>query len=115
MNMVCTDHYAPPIHYNYIDYRFKNTVSQTVQLKTWCDEEKLYGELRSEYPFPWAYKLVEENHHFHKERDKFFRISKIYRETIEQSTGGLMGKKLILDNHSEVMFDYDMIPEDQIR
>ena len=103
------------ISYNYIDYRFRNSTPQTVQLRTWCDEEKLYGELRSEQEFPWTYKLVEENHHFRKEGEKFFRISKIYREIAERATGQLLDRELILDNHSEVMFDYDLIPRDQIR
>ena len=35
------------VSYNYIDYRFRNNTDQNVQLLVWCDEEKLYGELRN--------------------------------------------------------------------
>ncbi|MGM9535306.1 MAG: VanW family protein [Intestinibacter sp.] len=102
------------ISYNYIDYRFKNNTEQNVQLLVWCQDGKLYGELRSEKEFPWSYELVEENHHFEKKDDKYYRVSKIYKNTTEKSTGKILDKELIWDNRSKVMFDYDLIPKDQI-
>lgn len=102
------------VSYNYIDYRFQNNTDQNIQLCVWCDEEKLHGELRSEKAFPLRYEIVEENHHFHQEGEKFFRVSKIYREVIEKSTDKILDKELILDNHSEVMYDYDLIPKSMI-
>ena len=102
------------ISYNYIDYRFKNNTDQKIQLHVWCDAEKLYGELRSETEFPWRYSLVEEEKKKKKEGDRYFRVSKIFREIIERSTGDVINKELILDNHSEVMYDYDLIPKDMI-
>lgn len=103
------------VSYNYIDYRFKNNTNQDVQILLWCDDEKLYGELRSEQEFPCIYELVEENHHFKKENDKYYRVSKIYRNTIEKATGDIQSKELIWDNHSLVMFDYNLIPKEQIK
>ena len=103
------------VSYNYIDYRFKNNTDQNVQLLLWCDDEKLYGELRSEKEIPFKYELVEENHHFEKEGDKYYRISQIYRNTIEKKTGDIIEKELIWDNHSMVMFDYDLIPKELIK
>ena len=100
--------------YNYIDYRFKNTTDQNVQLNVWCDGEILNAELRSELPFPDSYELIEENHHFKKEGTKFYRNSKIYRHVKDRNSGNVTSKELILDNHSEVMFDYDLIPKDLI-
>ena len=102
------------VSYNYIDFRFKNTTDQDFQIKLWCADEKSFGELRSERPVPFTYELVEEGHRFQKEGDTYFRVSKIYRETRDAETGYLVEKKLILDNHSEVMFDYSLIPPDQI-
>ena len=102
------------ISYNYIDYRFKNNTDQNIQLHVWCDDEKLHAELRSEKEFPWKYSLVEEDHHFQKENEKYFRVSKIYREVTDRSTGEVLNKELILNNHSEVMYDYDLIPKDLI-
>ena len=103
------------VSYNYIDYRFKNNTDQNVQLLLWCDDEKLYGELRSEKEIPFKYELVEENHHFEKDGDKYYRISQIYRNTIEKKTGDIIEKELIWDNHSMVMFDYDLIPKELIK
>ena len=65
--------------------------------------------------FPWAYKLVEEDHRFEKEGDKYYRNSKIYREISDKATGNVLEKQLVLDNHSEVMYDYSLIPKEQIR
>ena len=103
------------VFYNYLDYRFKNTTDQDVQLLLWTDDEVLYGELRSEKPFPYRYKLEEVNHHFKKEGKKYYRISQVYRITIDKQTNKEIKREQILDNHSEVMYDYNLIPKDQIR
>lgn len=103
------------VSYNYIDYRFRNNTDQNIQILLWCDDDRLYGELRSEKEFNQRFELVEENHHFQKENGKYYRVSKIYKNTIDRRTGIITDKKLILDNHSEVMFSYDLIPEEQIK
>ena len=103
------------VYYNYIDYRFKNNTDQNVQLLVWCQDEKLHAQLRSEREFPWRYELVEEGHHFHKEGEKYYRISKIYKDTIDKATGKRLERQLVRDNHSEVMFDYSQIPQELIR
>jgi len=100
---------------NYVDYRFKNNTEQKVQIVVWIEDGELCGELRSEKPYPFRYKLVEENHHFRKEGEKFYRISQVYRLVIERETGKEMKKELILDNHSLVMYDHSLIPKEQIR
>ncbi len=103
------------VSYNYVDYRFKNNTEKDVQLLLWCEKGKLYGELRSEKEFPYSYELVEEDHHFQKEGDKYYRVSKIYRQVTDKKTGNILDKELIWDNHSLVMFDYDLIPKDLLR
>ena len=103
------------ISYNHIDYRFKNNTDQDVQLLLWCEGEILYAELRSESKFPYSYKLVEENHHFKKEGNKYYSISKIYKEISDNLSGNIIERDLVLDNHSEVMYDYTLIPKDKIR
>ena len=102
------------ICYNHIDYRFKNTTDQDIQLLVWCEGEMLHAELRSEKPFPYSYELVEEGHHFKKQGEKFYRNSKIYRNIRDRETNEIIEKELILNNHSEVMFSYDLIPEELI-
>ena len=103
------------VSYNYIDYRFKNNTDQNVQLLLWCDEGKLYGELCSEKEFPLEYKIEEEDHHFEEENGEYYRISKIYRNTINKSTKEILEKELIWDNHSLVMFDSNLIPKEMIK
>ena len=103
------------VFYNYLDYRFKNTTNQDIQLLLWVDNDILCGELRSEQGFPYRYKLEEEDHHFKKEKDKYYRISKVFRITIDRETNKEIKKELILDNHSEVMYDYNLIPTNEIR
>ena len=100
---------------NYVDYRFKNTTDQNVQIAVWIENGELCGELRSEKAYPFRYKLVEENHHFRKENEKFYRISKVYRIVIKRENNSEIKKELILDNHSLVMYDYSLIPSEQIR
>ncbi|MCL2294946.1 MAG: VanW family protein [Spirochaetes bacterium] len=103
------------VRYNHIDYRFKNNTDQDFQLLLWCEGEILHAELRSEREFPYYYKLAEENHHFKKKGDKYYRISEIYKEISDKLTGNILDRKLVLDNHSEVLYDYTLIPKDQIR
>lgn len=100
---------------NYVDYRFKNTTDQNVQIAVWIENGELCGELRSEKAYPFRYKLVEENHRFRKENGKFYRISKVYRIVIKRENNSEIKKELILDNHSLVMYDYSLIPSEQIR
>jgi vancomycin resistance protein VanW len=103
------------ICYNNLDYRFRNCTDQKVQILVWVENGELCGELRSEREFPCRYKLVEENHHYRKEGNIYFRISQIYRIVIDRLTNDELYKELILDNHSEVMYDYDLIPKDEIK
>ena len=101
--------------YNHIDYRFKNTTNQNIQICVWCDGENLCSELRSDTPFSYSYELVEEDHHFKKYGEKYYRDSKIYRIISDRITSEVIEKELIADNHSEVMFDYSLIPAEMIK
>lgn len=104
------------VNYNFIDYRFKNETEQPFQLCTWCDGDILHAELRTIKEYPNTYRIVEDDHHFHKEDNgSFYRISKIYRETVSRASGELINRELSWNNHSKVMFDTDLIPKEQIR
>lgn len=100
------------VFYNNGDYRFKNNTKQAFQLLIWCENEQLCAELRSERPIEYAYRLVEEGHHFQKEGEKYYRVSKIYKETLDKETQKPIHRELVLDNHSEVMYDYELIPKE---
>lgn len=101
--------------YNYVDYCFKNNTDQDFQLFVWCDGEDLCGELRAVHELTSRYELVEENRHFRKEGEKYYNISKIYRVVTDRETNQQTDKELIWDNHSEVLFDYSLIPDELIR
>lgn len=103
------------VGYNYVDFRFKNNTDQDFQLLIWFDEERMYGELRCEKEIPWVYEIVEEDHHFEKEGEDYYRVSKIYRDVKDKSTGALVRRDLIWDNRSKVVFGPSEIPSDQIR
>lgn len=103
------------VSYNYLDYRFKNTTDQKVQIVVWIEDGELRGELRSEKEFPYEYDLVEKNHHFRKEGDDYYRVSQVYRNVIDRTTKKTQKRELILDNYSLVMYDHGLIPQEQIR
>jgi len=104
------------VNYNYIDLRFRNDTDQPVQVCTWCEGDNLMAEMRTTKPYPYTYRLTEEDHHFHLESDgRYYRISRIYRESLDRSTGKVVKRELNWKNHSEVMFDYTLIPKEQIR
>lgn len=79
------------------------------------EDGELCGELRSERPFPYRYRLVEENHHFRREGADYYRISQVYRLVINRQTKEAVRKELVLDNHSRVLYDHSLIPPEEIR
>ena len=104
------------ISYKALDYRFKNTTEYPIQIRIWLDETFLYGEIRSTVDLQDKYKIVEEDSYYAKEDDgKFYRNSKVYRIIIDKATKQEKKKELILNNHSQVMYDYDLIPKDEIK
>ncbi len=102
------------ICYNNVDYRFKNTLDQNVQLLLWVEDGELLGELRCEKPLENRYKLIEKNHHYKKREDRYYRISQVYRQTISKDNNEVVKEELLVDNDAEVMYDYSLIPIDEI-
>lgn len=101
------------VFYKNVDYRFKNTTDRPVQLLVWVDEAQLCGELRAERAFPYTYRITEENQGYTEEDGVFYRVSKVFRLTLDNERR-IIRRELILDNHSKVMYDYSLIPRDQI-
>lgn len=101
------------VFYKNVDYRFKNTTEQPVQLLIWQTESELWGELRAAEAYPYTYRITEENQGFTEEDGVFYRVSKVYRLILDGSRN-VIHRELILDNHSKVMYDYSLIPDRQI-
>ena len=97
-------------------HHHSDALAPPVQLCAWCDGDDLCTELRTTMEFPTTYRLVEEDHHFHQEASgNYYRISKIYLETMDRTTGEVLERRLQWDNRSRVMFDPALIPAEQIR
>lgn len=104
------------ISYKALDYRFKNVTDSPVQIRVWLDDEMLCGEIRSNVELSQKYKIIEEDNHYSKDENGiFFRNSKVYRVVIDKESKAEIKKELILSNHSKVMYDYSLIPKDEIR
>lgn len=104
------------ISYKALDYRFKNTTQYPIQIRVWLDDTFLYGEIRCNTPLNEKYKITEEDNHFAKDKEGvYYRNSKVYRIITDKQTNKEIRKELILDNHSKVMYDYELIPKEQIR
>ena len=101
------------VFYKNVDYRFMNTTDRPVQLLLWLTDKELCGELRSTQPFPYIYRITENNQGFTEEDGVFYRVSQVYRLTLDRQRS-IVKRELILDNHSKVMYDYSLIPEDKI-
>ncbi len=101
------------VFYKNVDYRFKNTTDRPVQILVWLDEYELFGELRAPEPFPYIYRITEENQGFIEEEGVFYRVSRVFRLTLDRERR-VLRRELVLDNHSKVMYDYSLIPRDQI-
>ena len=72
--------------------------------------------MRSTVPLKEKYKIIEEDNYYAKdEKGVFYRNSKVYRIVIDKETDKEIKKELILNNHSKVMYDYSLIPENEIK
>lgn len=101
------------VFYKLLDYRFYNNLQQDVQINVRVEGNSLCGELCSTAPFPCRYRLEEDDNHFVKEPDGYYRVSRVYRYITDKS--GKVQKQPILDNHSKVMYDPALIPRELIR
>lgn len=102
------------IVYKNCDYRFRNTTPYPVQLRVFLKDGMLMGEIRSTRPLAERYRLKEEDHHYTKEKDGYYRNSRVY-QIVSDPDGKELQKNLILKNHSKVMFDPDLIPPKELR
>ncbi|MGN0666100.1 MAG: VanW family protein [Huintestinicola sp.] len=103
------------VFYKNVDYRFRNTTDIPVQIRVYIQDGDLCGELRSTEVFPFRYRITEEDNGFSPENGIYYRNSRIYRHVIRRSDNTETACELILENHSRVMYDYDLIPKDKIR
>ena len=103
------------IMYNYLDYRFKNKTNSTFQIITYTTETHLCGELRVSEPQQFSYHISEEEAHFIKIDDVYFRKNTIIRKTIDKHTGNEVARETIKRSHAKVLYDEKFINKELLR
>ncbi len=93
------------ILYNYKDYRFRNDTGFTFQLNVYSDGEYLIGKLLRSDKMPFSYHIYVKDEYFSREDNIVYRNNKIYRKTIDATTGNNVEENLIKTNHAQVMYD----------
>ena len=93
------------ISYNYIDYRVKNTTTNTYQLRLWVDDKYLCGELRATEPQTHSFHIHAENEFFSREDGVIYRNGQVFRDVIDRNTGSRIDSQLIRTNHARIMYD----------
>lgn len=101
------------ISYNYIDYRVRNDTTNVYQLRLWVDGEYLRGELRAAEQQSHTFHIHIEDEYFSREKSPagnasegvIYRNGKVYRDTIDRTTGRSVERQLIRVNHARVMYE----------
>jgi len=94
------------IMYNYLDYRFKNNTGSTFQILTRITETHLCGELRVCSLQENSFHILEEDAHFAKIGEYYYRKNIIVKRVIDKRTGKELSKKIIKKSHAKVMYPY---------
>ena len=94
------------IMYNYLDYRFTNSTSDIFQIITYLTETHLCGELRVSNPQQNSYHILEEDAHFTKIGEHYYRKNTITKQTIDKQTGNELQRDIIKKSHAKVMYPY---------
>ena len=94
------------VMYNYLDYRFKNNTQATYQIIVFVDETHLCGELRVSSPQEHSYHILEEDAHFAKIGEDYYRKNTIVKQTIDKCTGNEIKREIIKKSHALVMYPY---------
>ena len=94
------------IFYNYLDYRFKNTTSNTYQLIVYTTDEYLCGEIRATAMQENSYHIYVKDERFVKEDRDVYRTGSVYRRIIDKRTGETIQDEPIQSYHAKVMYDF---------
>jgi vancomycin resistance protein VanW len=99
------------IAYNYIDLQLLNPTHSTFQIKLWLTDTELCGEVRSNLPSPYHYKIVERNHQMVGPiYGRYIRHNELYRICEDQETQKTIGEELVTVNDALMMYA-PLLPE----
>ena len=103
------------IMYNYLDYRFKNNTNFTFQIIVYTTETHLCGELRASDVLPLSYHILEEDAHFTKIDEVYYRRNTIVKKVIDKHTGNETNRTIIKKSNAKVLYDEEFINKDLLR
>jgi vancomycin resistance protein VanW len=103
------------IVYNYLDYQVKNNTNNTYQIITYTTDTHLCGELRCLQEQQYSYHIVEKEAHFSIEGNDYYRNNKVFRRIINKIDGNIIEERLLIKNHSKVMYDSNYIDSELIK
>lgn len=98
------------VFYNYLDLMFVNNTPWRFQLKTWVDESRLQGEIRSDRVLPSRFVVEERKHRFVRINGLVYRENELWRIETRSETSKVIAEELIMKNHAEVRYDVSEIP-----
>lgn len=91
-----------------IDLKATNLSNNTYQICIHFDDEFIYGDIRSIKEPQYQYTLHEREHRFiRKEDNQIYRQNKVFRKTIEKSSGNEILDELIIENDCLVKYEID--------
>ena len=92
------------IFFNYVDFQFVNNTEYRFHLHLSIDDGSLYGHLTSDEMIEHNYKVFEKDHHFIKQKGKFYRHNEIWRKVLTRVIGDHLYDEHIKTNHVRVMY-----------
>ena len=103
------------ILYNYLDYQVSNHTEHAFQFIVYTDDTYLCGELRSDACLPCAYHIVEEDAHFVRQGESYYRRNRIFQQVVDKVTGNELRRTLIKESNARVLYDAKFIHPDLLR
>ena len=92
------------IVWNYVDLVARNDTEYTFRIDTKVGERYLEGELTSDKPLPYSYKVFEKNGQFIRNNGDIFRRNEIWRKVIDKKTGNTEREELVKKNCALVTY-----------
>jgi len=91
--------------YNYRDLGFKNETRECYQINFWIENDHLWGEIVSDIPKYFEYKVYEMNHRFTYEYwGAYVRHNEIYRKKYNLD-GSELNDIFVCENHALMMYE----------
>lgn len=92
------------LFYPYLDLRFHNPTSNTLQLRVWLESEHLKGLIACDAELTESIHLEEREHRFVRRDDKNYRQNEIWRRVIDKRSGNTLREEKLVSNFALVKY-----------